>query len=338
MLKFSYKYKEVDFMKKMLCFMLCISLFLGLSLGCAVNSDNSQSESLKESQAESLNESEQESITESEQDSIKESESETQSVEESEQESESVTEESPTPKGLLSLQEAFDLGILTHEDLLSIAYYSGSAEINEEIDGDFEPSARPEMAEDVVLDITNSLSYVFNYLDLIPNETTENDFSVIGCYAFVNGYYVLNYDCSLFAVTTDVKTEIVGGVRFEYTHPIEVVQQKKMFMISEAKKAYAEMVIYTEPNVSEVGVFIGLYGVFGDCIVGLFETGNDHIDVAVKVIVEGFVFYEGSSRFLLVWKDGELARLNWAYENEWITVEDVAQAHETYRLGKGEKV
>ena len=81
--------------------------------------------------------------------------------------SESIQEETPSPKGILSLQEAFDLGVLTHEDLLSIAYHSGNAEINEEINGDFEPSAKPEMTEDVVLDITISLSYAFNYLDLI---------------------------------------------------------------------------------------------------------------------------------------------------------------------------
>ena len=190
-------------MRKLICFLLCIIFCLGLSLGCSITSQNPQSVS--------------------------------------EQESESVEEEKSIPKGMLSLQEAFDLGVLTHEDLLSIAYHSGNAQINEEIDGDFEPSAKPEMTEDVVLDITNSLSYAFNYLDLIPNETTANDFSRVNCYAFVNNYYVVDYSCSYFDVTEDIKTEIVDGVKFEYTYPIKVVQQKKMFMIAEAKQSFAEI-------------------------------------------------------------------------------------------------
>ena len=321
-------------MRKIICFILCISLCLGLSLGCAINSDNSQSESIKESQTESLSESEQESITESETQSVEESLEES----ESEQESESVTEESPTPKGLLSLQEAFDLGILTHDDLLSIAYHSGNAEVNEEIDGDFEPSARPEMTEDVVLDITNSLSYAFNYLDLIPNETTADDFSVIGCYAFVNGYYVLNYDCSLFAVTMDEKAEIVDGVRFEYTYPIEVVQQKNEFIKAEAKKDYYESwlkVVYQNATLDQVAITV--FGIFDDCLIGYFVNLNYYLaDCHYEEEIPGYGFWVGNGDMFLVWKDGEFAGFTWALENGWLTMENIAQAHEVYSSGKGE--
>ena len=111
-------------MKRIICLMLCISLSLGLSLGCAITSDNSQSESVKET----ISKSEQETIIESESQSEWESISEGQSQSEKESESQSgQNQEDPqNPKGIFSLQQAFDIGILTHEDLLSIAYHSGN--------------------------------------------------------------------------------------------------------------------------------------------------------------------------------------------------------------------
>ncbi|MBR2384085.1 MAG: hypothetical protein IKA99_00580, partial [Clostridia bacterium] len=81
-------------MRKLICFLLCIIVFSGFSFGCSITSQNQQSTS------------------------------ESESEKESEIESTPIQEEKSIPKGMLSLQEAFDLGVLTHEDLLSIAYHS----------------------------------------------------------------------------------------------------------------------------------------------------------------------------------------------------------------------
>lgn len=256
---------------------------------------------------------------------------------ESEIESAPIQEETSIPRGILSLQEAFDIGVLTHEDLLSIAYHSGNAEINEEINGDFEPSAKPEMTEDVVLDITNSLSYAFNYLDLIPNETTADDFSVIDCFAFINSYYVLDYSCSFVSKPPEEQTEIVDGVKFESTYPIKVIQQKKMFMIAEAKHDYYEWWFKAiAPNSTQDRAGVIVYGIFGGCLIGRFIDKEPSPQYGAYINVLGYEFWVDAGEHLCLWKDGGLYDIKWAYENGLITMENVAQAHETYSKGKGE--
>ena len=295
-------------MRKLICFLLCIIFCLGLSFGCSITSQNTQSTS------------------------------ELESEKESEIESTPIQEEKSIPKGMLSLQEAFDLGVLTHEDLLSIAYHSGNAQINEEIDGDFEPSAKPEMTEDVVLDITSSLSYAFNYLDLIPDETTADDFSVIDCFAFINSYYVLDYSCSFVSKIEEEQTEIVDGIKFESTYPIKVVQQKKMFMVTEAKHDYYEWwVKVIAPNSTQERVGVTVYGIFGGCLIGGFIDKDYFPQYGTYINVLGYEFWVNAGDCLYLWKDGEFYDIKWAYENGWITMENIAQAHETYRTGKGEE-
>ena len=46
---------------------------------------------------------------------------------------------------------------------------------------------------------------------------------------------------------------------------------------------------------------------------------------------------DGLGKILNIQKNGEFYDIKWAYENGWITMENIAQAHETYRTGKGEE-
>lgn len=325
-------------MKKLICFMLCISLLVGFIFGCGKTYKTSQSERLIESQSESARESASESRVLSESENVMQSESERESASESESQSVTNEEEKENPKGILSLQKAFDLGLLTHEDLLNIAYHSDNVEINEEIDSNFEPIAKPEMTEEIVLDIASSLSYIFNYLDLITNETTVNDFDILSCYAFVNGYYVLNYRCDYLPITQEIKTEIVDGVKFENAYPIKVVQQKNEFMKAEAKQDYYEWwikVIYPNAPLDQVAIVV--FGIFDDCLIGYFVDCYYYLQDCHYEEFFGYGFWVSNGDQFLVWKDGEFAGVTFAYENEWITIEMIAMAHEIYKTGKGEQ-
>ena len=295
-------------MRKVICFLLCIIVLSGFSFGCSITSQNTQSTS------------------------------ELEGEKESEIESTPIQEETSIPRGILSLQEAFDLGVLTHEDLLNVAYHSGNVENNEEINGDFEPSAKPEMTEDVILDITNSLLYVFNYLDLISDETTADDFSVIDCFAFTNGYYVLDYSYSLVSTIEEEQIEIVDGVKIESTYPIKVVQQKNEFIKAEAKQDYYELWFKTiNPNATLDQIAITVFGVFDNCLIGYFVNLNYYLDDChYEEEIPGYGFWVGNGDCFLVWKEGEFAGLSWACENGWLTMENIAKAHEVYITGKGE--
>ena len=296
-------------MRKLICFLLCIIVFSGFSFGCSITNQNAQSTS------------------------------ELEGEKESEIESTPIQEETSIPRGILSLQEAFDLGVLTHEDLLSIAYHSGNAQINEEIDGDFEPSTKPEMTEDVVLDIKNSLSYALNSLDILSKDSVADDFGIEKYYAFVNGYYVLQYTCIHIVNTQDVKRVVVDGVKFGYTNPIVVVQQKQMFMVTEAKLDYYEWWFKAiAPNSTQDRVGVIVYGIFGDCLIGMFKDKEPSPQYGAYINVLGYEFWVNAGDGLYLWKDGEFYDIKWAYENGWITMENIAQAHETYSLGKGERV
>ena len=182
------------------------------------------------------------------------------------------------------------------------------------------------------------MSYAFNYLDLIPNETTADDFSVIDCFAFINSYYVLDYSCSLVSKIEEEQTEIVDGVKFESTYPIKVVQQKKMFMVTEAKLDYYEWWFKAiAPNSTQDRVGVIVYGIFGGCLIGRFKDKEPSPQYGAYINVLGYEFWVNAGDGLYLWKDGEFYDIKWAYDNGLITMENVAQAHETYRTGKGEE-
>ena len=310
-------------MKRFLSLILMLSMILATSLlGCTPVSNTSESNSEEESISQPASDSEIES----------------EDLDSEQQESESI-EEGQSPKGILSLQEAFDKGVLTHEDLLNIAYHNGNAELNkEEISEDFEPTQKPEMTEEVTADIVKSLSYVYNYLDIVAEDTTENDFTVTDYLAFINGYYVLKYSCSHFDVTDEVKEEVIDGVSFEGDYRIEVVHQKNELMKSEAKIACYEWLCITAPPAKINDVELVVFGVFEDCLIGNFADGRYALGQFTYDGVLEYKFWHSLSGATVVWKDGEIARLSWAYKEGWITLEMVAQAHETYITGAGEEI
>ena len=119
-----------------------------------------------------------------------------------------------------TLQEAYDNGYLTREDLLNIAYYNGDQERNESALQNFEPTPIGELSEEISLKIRKYVAERYRNNGYNPDVTAEHVSitNYLGCY---NGYYVIRYLDNLTdrpAVDRDPEAYVqeVAGIKFSY--------------------------------------------------------------------------------------------------------------------------
>lgn len=130
----------------------------------------------------------------------------------------------PTPSGTFyTLQEAYEGGLLTREELMSIAYYhNGGRQYNEEIMGEEYtpiPKEPAELSEETSLQIRNTAAWELRHAetDALPNATTDG-FQVQNYYGSYRGAVAVIITCSYYnypAVELDISYEI-GGVVVHY--------------------------------------------------------------------------------------------------------------------------
>ena len=119
-----------------------------------------------------------------------------------------------------TLQEAYDNGYLTREDLLNIAYHNGDRERNESALQNFEPTPIGELSEEISLKIREYVAESYRNKGYNPDVTAEHVSitNYLGCY---NGYYVFRYLDNLTdrpAVDRDPEAYVqeVAGIKFCY--------------------------------------------------------------------------------------------------------------------------
>ncbi len=123
-----------------------------------------------------------------------------------------------------TLQEAYDAGWLTQEDLKSIAYYhNGGTEGNEEIMGeDYQPQPKTPEVIDKMTELSIKQAYINCYklggYGKPSGVTVKNYFgSYNGCYAVVTESIYVNFP----AVPVN-KWETIGGVKIHYMRHLEI--------------------------------------------------------------------------------------------------------------------
>ncbi len=117
-----------------------------------------------------------------------------------------------------TLQEAYDAGWLTQEDLKSIAYYhNGGREGNEEIMGE---DYQPQLKTPEVIDKMTELSIKQTYCDNLRKQDNAKPSGVTieRYYGAYNGCYAVVLDSIYVVYPADVinEWEIIGGVNINY--------------------------------------------------------------------------------------------------------------------------
>ncbi len=116
-----------------------------------------------------------------------------------------------------TLQEAFDQGFLTENDLKSIAYYNNGGRKNNEdkIAEDFAP--QPLNPETIPADIQKNIkSDCVYYSELLKNTEKDSNVRIDYYYGNYNGCYVIVLHAPL-VYTTDIRNFSVKGYNFYYT-------------------------------------------------------------------------------------------------------------------------
>ena len=126
-----------------------------------------------------------------------------------------------------TLQEAFDQGFLTENDLKNIAYYNnGGRENNEDkIEEDFLP--QPLNPKTIPADIQKSIKsdYIY-YNEKLDNKTKDSEVKIDDYYGEYNNCYVaiLHGPFAYFAVVNEFS---VNGYNYSYTQSEFMVWRKK---------------------------------------------------------------------------------------------------------------
>ena len=126
-----------------------------------------------------------------------------------------------------TLQESFDQGFLTENDLKSIAYYNnGGRENNEDkIEEDFVP--QPLNPKTIPADIQKSIKsdYIY-YNEKLDNKTKDSEVKIDDYYGEYNNCYVaiLHGPFAYFAVVNEFS---VNGYNYSYTQSEFMVWRKK---------------------------------------------------------------------------------------------------------------
>ena len=143
-----------------------------------------------------------------------------------------------------SLQNAYDNGYITYEDLLNIAYHSGNAGHNPDIFQDFTPKTIGEMGTGTATSLKTEL--VKRHNEEVENyKATVDDFVIAGYYGCYNGLYAFiaeNVNADGPAVIVE-EWETIEGVRFRYTDSDRIelwrnVQEKESGTFCSLQEAY----------------------------------------------------------------------------------------------------
>ena len=126
-----------------------------------------------------------------------------------------------------TLQEAFDQGFLTENDLKSIAYYNNGGRKNNEdkIEEDFVP--QPLNPKTIPADIQKSIKsdYIY-YNEKLDNKTKDSEVKIKYYYGKYNDSYIVILK-GPFGYTADDKYFSVDGYKFYYTQSEYKVWRKK---------------------------------------------------------------------------------------------------------------
>lgn len=141
------------------------------------------------------------------------------------------------PKALgtfYTLQEAYENGWLTQDDLMSIAYYyHGGRDYNEDImDEDYEPAAKmPETLGKTTDKAIRQTYWNDCFGESNPNNITL-DSIVIGkpYYGSYNGCIAVKVWCNAFGINTVIYEETVAGVYFFYPNEIHITIWKEKIL------------------------------------------------------------------------------------------------------------
>ena len=127
---------------------------------------------------------------------------------------------------LYALEQAYEEGKITREQLLNIAYHQGSAEYNqEEINENFTPIPKGDLTEEVSLEIRTALAEMHREYTGYENITAE-DFSIssnyyYGCYNNYHVFFFENVSGIDSYPTWDYEyNEEIDGVTFHFNFPI----------------------------------------------------------------------------------------------------------------------
>ncbi len=232
-----------------------------------------------------------------------------------------------------SLQQAYDSGLLTQDDLKSIAYYyNGGIEGNEETMGvDFQPqSMTPE-----ILDKITEFSIKQTYCNYLHEERAEpSGVTLVNYCGVYNGCYAVVLDSIYIAYPLNIvnKWETVGGVNFHYCDHLGIDIWKATqgedideTLATQIKIDYAKYGKYDSNDLR-----LSVYGEYkGTCV--MFIDGPWYYqDVITTETVGGVEFVYSSSRKLKAYKDGNFYSLGEAYENQLLTRVDLLDVHAKY--------
>ena len=120
---------------------------------------------------------------------------------------------------IYSIEEVYNAGDITFEDLLNLAYYSGNEIYNLDKFQGFTPKDKVEMDEETMMSLKAKLVEMYN--ERVSKEqykATINDFEITyyGCF---NGYYAFESRHINEEAPTEIieEWEEIGGIRFRYT-------------------------------------------------------------------------------------------------------------------------
>lgn len=127
------------------------------------------------------------------------------------------------PGTILTLQQAFDGGLITKEDLMSIAYYYDGRNGNEEIMGeDYTPLPKTPIVLDEITEFKIRCAMAKVFRDNGINKAAEG-FHIVGYYGTYKGCVAFRMDDDYPGHdAADVRNETVEGVKF--TYPAEYIK------------------------------------------------------------------------------------------------------------------
>ena len=128
------------------------------------------------------------------------------------------------PGEIYILEEAYENGWITREHLLSIAYYFGQKNNNEELlDENYAPIPKnpKKLSEKTALKIRKTKLY--NVRKAVRESAVLSDITIKNYFGYYEGYYVITTSVSGIGHSTDIKERVIDGILFTYTYEFPVL-------------------------------------------------------------------------------------------------------------------
>lgn len=240
-----------------------------------------------------------------------------------------------------NLQEAYDIGFLNEQDLMSIAYYHGSLD---SVGGTFVPTPKePEILspeiEKSIKETRASTLRVETYSDgtLKQPEATVSDVMIIGYFGKYSDSFAIMLQDSYYDYMDEERSVDIAGVTFNYSNSNSILiwRDNKMDLERLAKQSYLDTFLkenYPESTLKDV-TFRPYLGIYNNSLVAVFYGGKYHgdfPDVEISYVIEEleFVFSEGYP--ILVWNRGNVYELPHAYEQGFLIKENLIMIYNIY--------